>query len=97
MPLPVIANKTLSKENAKLIVSFLTKDQLKDGVIVEFKYIDDNFVPYRLRTDKNKPNGEITLKNTMINIEEDISISMLCQNNKIDILDNICMSSLKIN
>jgi hypothetical protein len=71
--------KTLDKDNEKLITSFLTKDQLKNGIVVECKYINEQFVPYRIRTDKNKPNGEITLKNTMINIEEAITIDTLCQ------------------
>jgi hypothetical protein len=76
----LVLYKTISKENEKLITDFLTKDQLKKGAIVEFKFENDLFVPFRLRTDKDKPNGEITIKNTMINIEEAITIGMLCNN-----------------
>jgi hypothetical protein len=76
--------KTIGKENEKLIIDFLTKDQLKNGAIVEFKFENYLFIPFRLRTDKDKPNGEITIKNTMINIEESITIGMLC-NNEIDL------------
>ena len=69
--------KTLTKENEKLVKAFLSKENLKSGVVVEFKFENFLFVPYRLRTDKNKANSELTLKNTMINIEEAIGIEML--------------------
>jgi hypothetical protein len=87
----LVLYKTLSKENEKIIT--LTKEQLKNGCIVEFKYEDDLFKVYRVRTDKNKPNGEITIKNTMINIEEAITIETLCNKQ----LPEITMDSLKIN
>ena len=70
----------------------LTKEQLKKGCIVEFTYEDGLFKVYRIRTDKNKPNGEITINNTMINIEEAITIETLCNKE----LPQINMDSLKI-
>ena len=50
---------------------------LKEGVIIEFKYSFENdlFTPYRTRLDKIHPNGEITITNTLKNIEESIIIS----------------------
>ena len=55
-----------------------TVDLLK-GVIIEFKISNDNenFTPYRLRIDKDKPNGEITVNNTLKNIQENITINEL--------------------
>jgi ABC-type iron transport system FetAB ATPase subunit len=49
---------------------------VKDGTVVEFKYnLEENlFTPYRVRNDKNKPNGEITVLNTIKNIQEAIKI-----------------------
>ena len=82
--------KTLSKENEKLLKNF--KEQLKTGIIIEFEYRDELFVPYRVRVDKKKPNGELTIKNTMINIEEAITIQTLCQKKQ----PEINMDSLKI-
>ena len=77
----LVLYKTLSKENEKLVKKFVDLDSLKKGVIVEFQYNmdSDTFIPYRIRTDKDKPNGEITVKNTMINIEEAITINDLCK------------------
>ena len=42
--------------------------------IIEFKISSDleTFTPYKLRTDKNRPNGEITVLNTIKNIQENI-------------------------
>lgn len=53
--------------------------QLIKGVIIEFKYSinDEIFIPYRIRFDKDKPNGEITVNNTIKNIQEDIKIKEL--------------------
>jgi len=85
--------KTLTKENEKLLKKFVSKDQLKTGLIIEFEYTNELFVPYRIRTDKNKPNGEITIKNTMINIEEGITIQTLCQKQE----PQLNMDSLKLN
>ena len=51
---------------------------IKDGVIIEFKYSsgdEELFTPYRIRDDKDKPNGEITVINTLKNIEESIDIT----------------------
>jgi hypothetical protein len=52
---------------------------LTKGVIIEFKISDnlENFTPYRIRTDKSKPNGEITVTNTLKNIQENIKIKDL--------------------
>lgn len=87
--------KTLTKENEKILKGgILTQDNLKQGCIVEFEYNDELFVPYRIRTDKNKPNGEITIKNTMINIEEEITIETLCKRNQQE--PELNMDSLKI-
>jgi mRNA guanylyltransferase len=73
-----IVYKTLKSESEKrLIKEFLTPDQLKLGAVVEFKVENQQFIPYRIRTDKNKANSEITIKNTLINIEEAIDISKL--------------------
>ena len=74
-----------SKENEKMVKTFLSKENLKTGVIVEFKFENYLYVPYRLRTDKNKANGEITIKNTMINIEEAISVLNLIQQSSPDL------------
>jgi len=85
--------KTVTKENEKIIKKFMiSKDTLKEGCIIEFKFENDLFIPYRLRTDKNKPNGEITIKNTMINIEEAITIETLCNKKE----PEINMETLKI-
>jgi hypothetical protein len=67
--------KTLT-ENYKNIIDF-PDINLKEGSIIEFKYDikNDIFEPYRLRLDKNQPNGEITISNTLKNIEEAIKIS----------------------
>ena len=75
----IVFYKTLTKENEKLVKAFLSKENLKLGCVVEFKFENFLFVPYRLRTDKDKANGEITIKNTMINIEEAISIQTLIE------------------
>jgi len=88
----ILIYKTLTKENEKLVKSFLSKENLKQGCVVEFKFEDFLFVPYRLRTDKNKANGEITIKNTMINIEEAITILNLIDQKQPD----LNLESLKI-
>ena len=71
--------KSLTETNPsfKLITDFnLKRGNLKDGVIIEFKYNNlEIFTPYRIRSDKNKPNGEITINNTLKNIEEAITIT----------------------
>ena len=72
--------KTLSKENEKSVINF-TKEhskQLKEpGIIIEFKVANEIYTPFRLRLDKDKPNGEITIKNTLINIAESLTINDL--------------------
>lgn len=78
----LIIYKTVSRENEKSIKEFLSRDQLKSGVIVEFKFENHQFIPYRLRVDKKTANSEITIKNTMKNIEEAIDIDMLCNKEK---------------
>ena len=93
----VLYNKNLTKENEKLIINFVinivTPSQFKKGVIIEFKFENFLYIPYRLRTDKDKPNGEITIKNTMINIEENITIDNLYEK---DLNLELNLDSLKI-
>jgi hypothetical protein len=66
--------KTFEKDDPNWSI---INDYNANGVIVEFKFINELFVPYRKRTDKNKPNGEITVLNTLKNIEEAIEIKHL--------------------
>jgi mRNA guanylyltransferase len=76
----VIYKSFASKEkNYKSIVDFVDENtDLAEGVIIEFKIINgDCFIPYRVRTDKAKPNGEITVNNTLKNIEESLKIEEL--------------------
>jgi hypothetical protein len=77
----VFKNIPLENINHELIMDFLilnnVSESLKNGIIIEFKYSsipEELFTPYRIRDDKSKPNGEITVKNTLKNIEEAISI-----------------------
>ena len=75
--------KTFSVEstNGMELIKYCTTnrilDNLKEGIIIEFKYSFENdlFTPYRIRLDKIHPNGEITIINTLKNIEESIIIS----------------------
>jgi hypothetical protein len=62
--------------NYKIIDEFLKENKENESLIVEFKYTieDDLFTPYRIRSDKNKPNGELTVLNTIKNIKESIKI-----------------------
>jgi len=62
--------------NYKNISKFLKENGIEEGII-EFKYLPDEelFTPYRLRKDKDHPNSEITLLNTIKNIDENIKIS----------------------
>ena len=39
--------------------------------------LEEHFIPYRNRSDKSHPNGEVTVKNTIINISENLKISDL--------------------
>ena len=77
----VIYKSFSSKEkNYKAIIDFIDENtDLTTGVIIEFKIIceTDCFIPYRIRKDKNKPNGEITVNNTLKNIQESIKINEL--------------------
>ena len=73
--------------NYKNIISFVKENDLvKDitldlvqGIIIEFKISKDieTFIPYRIRTDKSSPNGEITVNNTLKNIQENICLDEL--------------------
>jgi hypothetical protein len=67
--------------NYKTINNFL-KENNKGDCVIEFKYLPDEelFTPYKVRTDKNHPNSEITLVNTIKNIEEDIKIENIYLN-----------------
>ncbi len=79
-----IIYKTIAHNNPNyvLIKEFieLHKADCVAGVIIEFKYseahdgVAEVFKPYRLRTDKDKPNGELTINNTLKNIQESIEI-----------------------
>ena len=71
--------RSFSIKEASHIISFVKESDLMDGIIIEFKVNceTDCFTPYRLRGDKNKPNGEITVNNTIINIKENIKIEDL--------------------
>lgn len=71
--------KTLDKKNEKIIEDFVTKPKLKKGCIVECKIDDGLYIAYRIRDDKSQPNSELTIKNTLINIEEAITITDLIQ------------------
>jgi len=60
------------------ITSF-EETNLKNGTIIEFNYDPngDIFKPYKTRSDKNQPNSEITITNTLKNIQEAITITQL--------------------
>jgi len=66
-------------DNYKKIIDFVEDRSLVKGIIIEFKISSDleNFTPYRIRTDKSSPNGEITVNNTLNNIKENIKIEEL--------------------
>ena len=89
--------------NYKNILDYSTENNLnlKKGIIIEFKYSSDNededdgvFTPYRIRADKDKPNGEITIINTLKNIKEAIKIENF--NESVDLLDTL-LDKLTIN
>ena len=65
--------------NYKNIVNFIKKEKILDEEpIIEFKMpLEEHFIPYRNRSDKSHPNGEVTVKNTIINISENLKISDL--------------------
>jgi hypothetical protein len=63
--------------NYKATVDFVDESiDLLKGVIIEYSISKDleTFTPYRVRTDKSKPNGEITVNNTIKNINESLEI-----------------------
>jgi hypothetical protein len=63
-------------DNFKKISEFLKANNTSVDPIIEFKIIpEDHFIPYRYRSDKKVPNGEITVFNTLKNIQESIVIS----------------------
>jgi len=63
-------------DNFKKISEFLKINNTLVDPIIEFKIIpEDHFIPYRYRSDKKVPNGEITVFNTLKNIQESIVIS----------------------
>ena len=67
-------------ENYKILSEYYSDNKInlksKNGYIIEFKYSLKNeiFTPYRIRDDKDKPNAELTVLNTIKNIKEDIQI-----------------------
>jgi len=66
--------------NYNSVIDFVPESvDLTKGVIIEFKISKEleTFTPYKIRTDKSHPNGEITLKNTLKNIEESLDVSDL--------------------
>jgi hypothetical protein len=74
--------KTFKPEstNYKHIIDYLKDNESVDlakGVIIEFNINDELFTIYRIRTDKIRPNGEITVTNTLKNIQESIKIEEL--------------------
>ena len=74
----LILFKTFNKDhsNYKIINIYLDKNKIITDAIIEFKYLENEiFEPYRIRTDKSVPNGEITVMNTLKNIEEAITIT----------------------
>jgi len=67
-----------NENNINNLANKLSKVKItgKQNLIIEFKYSLNTkiFTPYRIRSDKNEPNGEITINNTLKNITESISI-----------------------
>ena len=60
------------------IIKVFTKEIIPpEGLVIEFKYQEGVYIPFRIRTDKNYPNSKITIDNTFINIEENIQIQDL--------------------
>jgi mRNA guanylyltransferase len=70
------------QDNYKRVIEFVKDNENVDlvkGVIIEFEISKDleTFTCYRIRTDKSAPNGEITVENTLKNIEEAITVKEL--------------------
>ena len=60
------------------------ENTLIEGAIVEFCFRDGNFVPLRVRRDKTRPNGKITIFNLWHLIQNPVSEKVLtCQNKKV--------------
>jgi ATP-dependent DNA ligase len=59
------------------IIKFTTKEALLKGIIIEFNYIQENLIPYRIRNDKILPNSKLTVDNTLKNIKESLEIQDL--------------------
>ncbi len=76
-----------TNDNYKKVMNFIKENKITvEEPIIEFKVIsEDSFTPYRFRSDKNMPNGEITIKNTFKNIQESITIK--------DIVDSIAAAN----
>lgn len=69
-------------DNYRRINQYYIENELdkKKDHIIEFNYSlnNDVFTPYKIRTDKQKANGETTFLNTLKNITENIKIIELC-------------------
>ena len=97
--------KTYSPSNANYKETLLFLKNEMNTVIIEFKVVsEDSFIPYRIRTDKSVPNGEITVKNTFKNVQESIKIvdivtelNYLCQaaetNTPATLLDRLSLAA----
>ena len=59
------------------IIKFTTKEALLKGIIIEFNYIQEILIPYRIRNDKILPNSKLTVDNTLKNINESLEIQDL--------------------
>ena len=76
-----IINDFIKKEHTIDKLTYkLSKVKITGGtgnLIIEFKYSLSTkiFTPYRIRSDKNEPNGEITINNTLKNITESLSLT----------------------
>jgi hypothetical protein len=63
-------NFSIKDENGEAIKAICTNfgnfvDLVSDGDIVEFKYIRSNFIPYKMRSEKNEPNSYLTAMSTI--------------------------------
>jgi hypothetical protein len=75
---------TPSSENYKNTKEF-TKSIKSDPLIIEFKILGlESFEPYRHRSDKSIPNGEITVLNTFKNVQESITLKEIGESIKMD-------------
>jgi hypothetical protein len=53
-----------------------------NNCIVECEYIDDNYIPVKIRLDKTHPNSLFTVRKTLCNIKENITIEELIELSK---------------